>query len=288
MPLIHYQGETYSCREGESILDAMLRQGVDFPFSCRSGVCHVCLHQAVSGRPTPASQRGLSTSQVADDLFLPCRCKPQEDMSIVLASERTKRGQVDSKPVETAAPQADPEMWQALGEGELLNRILHDFYGRVFDDERLAPFFDGVTRRRAIEKQYSFVRQQFTGEKVYFGDRPRNAHHWMVISDELFDYRETIMLDCLRRHRLPEHLVQRWRAMEERFRGDIVKDTPWKRKMGDVELPVEGYGETVLEVGSICDACGGEIDAGVTVRYHLRLGTTYCPACMESETIQQD
>ena len=164
----------------------------------------------------------------------------------------------------------------------MLRLVLEDFYSRVYEDPRLAPFFHGVTMKRAIEKQFLFLRQKFTGEKVYFGDRPRNAHHWMVISNELFDYRESIMLDCLRRHGLPEHLVERWRALENSFRSDIVKDKPWNRKIGDIEIPVSGFDEVTLDVGSLCDSCGNEIDAGVTVRYHLRLGTVYCPDCMYS------
>lgn len=175
----------------------------------------------------------------------------------------------------------DPELWQALEEGVLLNRILDDFYSRVYEDPRLAPFFHGVTKQRAVEKQYLFLRQLFTGEKVYFGDRPRNAHHWMVISDELFEYRESLMMECLRRHGLPGHLIERWHAVEEFFRSDIVKDRPWKKKFGDTELAVDGYGEVALEVGSMCDSCGEEIDSGVTVRYHLRLGQIYCPDCSQ-------
>lgn len=280
MATIHYQGKSYHCRDDETVLDAMLRQGVDFPFSCRSGVCHICLHRAESGRLPPEAQKGLDAAQQEEGLFLPCRCRPVEDL--VVLSPQAVAGAAGSACTTLSAKtvQPDPEMWQALQEGELLNRILDDFYGRVYEDERLAPFFEGVTRQRAIEKQFLFLRQLITGEKVYFGDRPRNAHHWMVISNELFDYREQLMLDCLRRHGLAEPLVQRWRAMEEQFRADIVKEEPWKRKMGDVELPVDGYEETVLDVGSLCDGCGAEIDAGVAVRYHLRLGSIYCPTCM--------
>jgi ferredoxin-NADP reductase/ferredoxin/truncated hemoglobin YjbI len=174
---------------------------------------------------------------------------------------------------------SDPEMWAALKDGDLLTAILADFYTRVYDDPRLAPFFHGVTRQRSIEKQFLFLRQIFTGEKVYFGDRPRNAHHWMVISDELFDYREELMMSCLRRHGLPEHLVQRWRAMEEPFRAEIVKSEPWNRVMNGMELPVDGFGETILEFGTLCDSCGCEIAVGEKVRYHLRLGSTWCSTC---------
>lgn len=174
----------------------------------------------------------------------------------------------------------DPEMWEALEEGERLHAILEDFYCRVYADARLAPFFEGVTRKRAVEKQYNFLREKFTGEKCYFGDRPRNAHHWMVISHELFDYREELMESCLRRARLPDHLVKRWRALEEIFRKQIVKSAPFGKKLRGVELPFEGFDELDLALGFVCDGCAGELDAGARVHYHRRTGRTYCTSCV--------
>jgi len=176
-------------------------------------------------------------------------------------------------------PDPDPEMWAALHNGELLTAILTDFYTRVFEDPQLAPYFHGVTRQRLIEKVYSFMRQLFTGEKVFFGDRPRNAHHWMVISDELFNHREALMTTVLRRHGLAEHLIQRWRGIEENFRNDIVKQRAWVKVMAGVEMPLDGYGEMTVSVGTICDGCAGEIHPGEPVRYHLRIGSTYCQRC---------
>ena len=44
----------------------------------------------------------------------------------------------------------DPEMWKALEYGEKLTAILTDFYIRVYEDVRLAHFFEGVTRPRAV------------------------------------------------------------------------------------------------------------------------------------------
>lgn len=173
----------------------------------------------------------------------------------------------------------DPEMWAALDGGPKLTAILTDFYARVYEDERLAHFFEGVTRQRAIEKQYAFLCQIFSGEQLYFGERPRNAHNWMVISDELFDHREALMESCLRRHGLPDHLVTRWRAVEERFRKQIVKSQPFGKKIRGVEVPFEGYDSVELSVGAICDGCGGVVEAGTTVRYHVRTGKSFCPAC---------
>jgi hypothetical protein len=79
------------------------------------------------------------------------------------------------------------------------------------------------------------MRQLFTGEKIFFGDRPRNAHHWMVISDELFDHREALMASVLRQHGLAAHLIERWQAIENSFRSDIVKTKPWVKVMAGVE-----------------------------------------------------
>ena len=173
----------------------------------------------------------------------------------------------------------DAELWAALREGEGLTEILTDFYGKVYADARLAHFFEGVTRQRAIEKQYSFLRQIFTGEPIYFGERPRNAHNWMVISDELFDYREALMEGCLRSYGLPEHLIVRWRRVEEVFRKQIVKAKPFGKKIRGVEIPFEGYESMELLVGSLCDGCEEALEPGTVIHYHRRTGKSYCPAC---------
>lgn len=522
MTNITYQGKVYSCRQGESILDAFLRQGVNLPFSCRDGICHVCLQRMVSGELPKGSQRGLKDGLAAKNYFLPCVCRPEKDMefappadedlyfnamvvgrqplaadivriqlepalqvnyragqflnlrradgvirSYSLASvpgedpylelhvKRMKNGALSnwlidelavgsevaiqgpngdcvyapksrqqglllvgtgtglaplagivrtalasghegpihlyhgsstrdglylveelselarttpnfhyvpcvsrdgaapaqfrqgrsdaiafeqhaslagwrvhlagnpdmvegasrraagagadpgeiiadsfvlkelrsgSREPSGEAPAAldsdrrefppDPEMWAALKEGELMRAILTDFYTQVFVDPVLSPYFMGVTKQRLIEKVYSFLRQIFTGEKMYFGDRPRNSHHWMVIPDEVFDYREKLMDDCIRRHGLPEHLIDRWRALEESYRGDIVKAKPFGRVENGVELPfLEGFDRTVIDVGAVCDSCERVIDPGEEVSYHLRLGHVYCNHC---------
>jgi len=187
------------------------------------------------------------------------------------------------RPAQAAARPKDPppdmELWQALQNGKLLMEILQDFYGQVYKDELLSPYFHGITMQRSIEKVYSFFQQVMTGQKCYFGDRPRNAHHWMVISDDTFKYREALMIECQRRAGLPEEMIRRWIAIEAYYRQDIVKSAPWNRVVGGVELPLDGFGEMILDAGSICDGCGRAVEAGETVRYHSRIGSMYCGQC---------
>ena len=176
-------------------------------------------------------------------------------------------------------PPPEPELWAALGEGKVLRALLDEFYDIVFEDPLLAPYFHKTTKQRAKEKVYSFYRRVFSGEKVYFGDRPRNAHHWMVISDKIFNYRENLLRELMRKHGLSEPLIGRWLKVEERYRSDIVKDKAYGRMVGGIEAPAEGFGTLVLDVGSLCDACQSELAPGVEVSYHLRTGEIYCPAC---------
>jgi len=220
---------------------------------------------------------GAKPDQIHADPFVyrELRRQPQDPSRAAVSGAQPDKP--SSEPVHR--PKPDPEMWAALHEGELLTAILTDFYTRVFEDPQLAPYFHGVTRQRLIEKVYSFMRQLFTGEKIFFGDRPRNAHHWMVISEELFDHREALMASVLRRHGLAPHLIERWQAIENGFRADIIKTRPWIKIMAGVEMPLDGYGELTVTVGTLCDGCASEISPGENVRYHLRIGSTYCQRC---------
>jgi truncated hemoglobin YjbI len=178
----------------------------------------------------------------------------------------------------------NPRMWEALDRGRRLREVLVDFYTRVYADPRLSPFFEGVTKDRAIDKQYSFLAQIFTGEPLYFGERPRNAHHWMVISEELFDYRESLMEACLRRAGLDAERIREWRAVEEIFRKQIVKALPVPKKIRGVELPLEGYDTLLLEVSCLCDGCQGPMEAGTRASYHVRTGRAFCQSCSPDAT----
>ncbi len=173
----------------------------------------------------------------------------------------------------------NPALWAVLGQGEKLTEILNEFYTLAFSDPRLGPYFKEVTKQRLIEKQYNFLYEILTGEPVYFGERPRNAHHWMVISDERFDYRENLLAEVERRHGVDEQSIRQWRALNEAFRKQIVKDKSIPKKVGGIAFPLEGYETLTLSVGSVCDECLGEMSEGQTATYHVRTGKTYCERC---------
>lgn len=290
MAYLKYQDQDIHTREGENVLDALLRRGINIPFSCRSGSCHVCMQRSIGSAVPARAQRGIKPELREQGYFLPCQCVPEADMEIAPPTPpgRPRNGnKAASAPQAGNAgldyPPADPELWAALHDGGMLMAVLRDFYDRIFQDPRLSSFFEGVTKQRSIEKQYSFIRQILTGEKLYFGDRPRNAHHWMVISDELFDYRANIMIACLREHGLAEPMAQRFHEMEEFYRRDIVKSAPIARTMGEVQLPLDGFEELIMDVGTLCDTCEREVWPGEKVIYHVRVGNIHCSDCSSQQ-----
>lgn len=217
-----------------------------------------------------AAKHGASPHDIYSDAFT------LRDLRSHKRDENTTLAEEDDS---AKYPPPDPELWAALQEGKLLSAVLTDFYTTVYADDKLASFFTGVTKQRLIEKQYLFVRQILTGEKVYFGDRPRNSHHWMVISDELFDYRESLMLNSLRKVGLSEAMLQRFMDMEGFYRRDIVKAVPFARVVGGIEKPFEGFDEITMDVGTLCDSCSREVHPGEKVIYHVRIGKIYCSDC---------
>ena len=271
---------------GETVLNALLRAGIDVPFSCKAGACHTCLSLCLEGDIPEKAQRGLASHLLEKRYFLPCKCKAVNDMSIApaLTGDLVDPAVFD-EPVAAVAvaelpyPDTDPELWAELEDGKTVRRVLEDFYDRVYTDPVLSPFFGRVTKDRVTDKQYSFMKQCLTGEKVYFGDRPRNAHHWMIISDALFDHRQSLMLQALQAQHLSPAQISRWVRIEEHFRPDMVKTEVWPRRVGEEEIFMEGFASETLMDATVCDHCGAEIAAGTTVAYHRRLGQVSCRVC---------
>ena len=78
--------EKVSLDEGETVLDGLLRSGIDVPFGCRTGVCQGCLLKSKDCEVPQEAQKGLNDSQKQQGHFLSCCCLPKEPMIVALSS----------------------------------------------------------------------------------------------------------------------------------------------------------------------------------------------------------
>jgi NAD(P)H-flavin reductase len=80
-------GTDYDCRPGESVLQALLRQGVEVPYSCKKGVCLTCLMRCTGGDPGGAARAGLKETLRAQGYFLACQSQPAGDLELAPAAD---------------------------------------------------------------------------------------------------------------------------------------------------------------------------------------------------------
>lgn len=77
--------------ENESVLDCLLRHGIEAPHSCRNGVCQTCVMRAIDGSLPVNSQKGLKESQVAQKYFLACVCYPETEIEVAFTDTQISR-----------------------------------------------------------------------------------------------------------------------------------------------------------------------------------------------------
>ena len=69
--------------EGEAILDAALRAGVDLPFACKGGMCSTCRAKLVDGRAEMDVNYSLEPWELKAGFILTCQAKPVSEKVVV-------------------------------------------------------------------------------------------------------------------------------------------------------------------------------------------------------------
>ncbi|ATB50955.1 2Fe-2S iron-sulfur cluster-binding protein [Corallococcus macrosporus] len=91
MAKVKHASDWYPLSFGESVLDALLRQGVSVPHACRAGACQSCLMRAVAGTVPEAAQAGLKDTLRAQGYFLACACRLPEGAALEVTDAEALR-----------------------------------------------------------------------------------------------------------------------------------------------------------------------------------------------------
>ncbi len=81
---IQPSGHLLFVTDGEKVLEAAIRQGYEFPYSCGSGTCGTCIGRVLSGSYTYSDVKPYALDDVANgkNFALFCSVKPTSDMII--------------------------------------------------------------------------------------------------------------------------------------------------------------------------------------------------------------
>ncbi|MFM1933021.1 MAG: hypothetical protein RL226_2324, partial [Bacteroidota bacterium] len=77
--LVELDGQTYSFTlsgTGKSILDSVIKEGGDAPFSCRGGVCTTCMAKVLEGEVRMDSNLALTDGEIQEGFILTCQAHP--------------------------------------------------------------------------------------------------------------------------------------------------------------------------------------------------------------------
>lgn len=111
-----------------------------------------------------------------------------------------------------------------LGGRPLLEKIMKEFYNKIYDHPWIGLYFKHVEQEVIEKQQVDFMIGALGGDKsLYSGRLPVQAHKNMFVTQELFEIRESILLDCLKKENAPEELIERWMKIDNAFKSSIVK-----------------------------------------------------------------
>lgn len=86
MAKLRYSGEEVESEEGETVLQALRRHGLEVSSSCEAGVCQACMLCCVQGSVPAAAQAGLRASLKEKGYFLACQCVAEGPMQLSLGA----------------------------------------------------------------------------------------------------------------------------------------------------------------------------------------------------------
>lgn len=69
--------------EGESILDAALKNGADLPFACKGGVCCTCKAKLIEGEVDMDVNYGLEQEEIEHGFILTCQSHPRTENVLI-------------------------------------------------------------------------------------------------------------------------------------------------------------------------------------------------------------
>ncbi|MGB9987807.1 group I truncated hemoglobin [Salarchaeum japonicum] len=116
-----------------------------------------------------------------------------------------------------------------IGGRDAVEAVVSDFYDRMFADDELTPYFEGVDKQALFAHQVQFISAVAGGPIEYDGEDMDAAHTDMGITHEAFDRTAENLEAALRENDVPDEHIEAILDEVEALRDPVVEE--------DVEPP---------------------------------------------------
>lgn len=105
---------------------------------------------------------------------------------------------------------------------KIIKSVNVEFYEMMYEDPWLKEVFKNIDIEFITEQQTDFILMAFGGPKRYRGRNPKDAHPHILITDEMWEVRESYLRKAFEKVQAPEWLSQKWLGIDNAFKESII------------------------------------------------------------------
>lgn len=129
-----------------------------------------------------------------------------------------------------------PTMFQKLGGTAAIEGVVDEFYTRVFADNDVKGFFEGINKQKLKAHQVEFMTYAFGGPEEYHGKDMWKAHEKLVrdqgLNDNHFNIIVKHLVGALQKFNVPEEDIQAAGKVVETTRDPMFRDPDTQEYLG--------------------------------------------------------
>lgn len=103
-----------------------------------------------------------------------------------------------------------------------IKKVTEEFYELVYKDAWFGKMFTEVKQEVITNQQTEFMIQSFGGPKNFCGRSPKDAHPHVWVNEEIWQYREDLLIQAFRNVGAPDNILKKWLKIDEAFKAGIM------------------------------------------------------------------
>lgn len=116
-------------------------------------------------------------------------------------------------------------LFDEIGGKPYLAKVVKTFYDKVYAHPWLKLYFKNTPQEHIENQQVDFMIGALGGPRVYGGRSPKDAHPHIMITEEIFELRNELLIEALKEEKASEELIERWLQIESVFKKAILKSS---------------------------------------------------------------